>query len=169
MAMGFVSDLLARLKTEGIHTLIETCGVFKFSQFEDLILPFTDTVYMDIKLIDPLEHKQYCGLSNEVVLKNFILLKDAADTGKIEFLPRVPLIPGITDSPDNLMGIGDFLKKTQWEKIQLLPYNPLWIDKHIKIGNKLHPEPEERMKTFMSENEIEQCKDFFLSRNIEVV
>jgi len=34
MAMQFVSDLLTRLKAEGIHTLIETCGVFNFLQFK---------------------------------------------------------------------------------------------------------------------------------------
>lgn len=50
MYMEFVSDLLKALKKEGIHILLETCGHFNFERFEDLIYPYVDTIYYDIKL-----------------------------------------------------------------------------------------------------------------------
>ena len=166
--MPFVSDLLKRLKERGIHTLIETSGVFNFQTFEKLILPYTDTVYMDIKLLDPLEHKRYCGISNERILENFHHLVNAAANG-LDFLPRIPLIPGITDTKTNLEGIARFLLNHQWEKVQLLEYNPTWIGKLHKIGIPIEGSDLSGIKEFMTEDRIEVCKTFFSSVGIEVL
>ena len=96
-------------------------------------------------------------------------LRDAAQAGDLDFLPRVPLIPGITDKPDNLEGIAGFLKKNRWDRVQLLPYNPLWFDKCLLNESTIGPEQEEMMKNFMPTDKIEQCKAIFLSSGIEVV
>ena len=169
MNMGFVSELLACLHGEGVHTLVETCGVFNYPSFEKSVLPHTDTVYMDIKLIDPDEHKRYCGLTNEVILKNYIYLKDAAYSGDLDFLPRIPLIPGITDTPDNLDGIAEFLQDNHWHRVQLLPYNPLWVDKYRLTGSNSAPEQQDLMKKFMPEEKIEVCREIFISKRITLV
>jgi len=50
--LEFTSALLKRFKEERIHTLLETSGFFDFDQFKALILPYIDTIYFDIKLID---------------------------------------------------------------------------------------------------------------------
>ena len=166
--MPFVSDLLKRLKERGIHTLIETSGVFNFSSFETLILPYTDTVYMDIKLLDPLEHKRYCGISNERILENFHHLVNAAASG-LDFLPRIPLIPGITNTKTNLEGNARFLLNHQRKKVQLLEYNPTWIGKLHKIGIPIEGSDLSGIKEFMTEDRIEVCKTFFSSVGIEVL
>ena len=166
--MEFVTELLKQIKAEGIHTLIETSGVFNFQTFEKLILPYTDTVYMDIKLLDPLEHKRYCGISNERILENFHHLVNAAANG-LDFLPRIPLIPGITDTKTNLEGIARFLLNHQWEKVQLLEYNPTWIGKLHKIGIPIEGSDLSGIKEFMTEDRIEVCKTFFSSVGIEVL
>ena len=38
--MNFLSELLHALKDEGIHTLVETCGMFDFDSFEKKLLPY---------------------------------------------------------------------------------------------------------------------------------
>jgi pyruvate formate lyase activating enzyme len=53
---------------------------------------------MDIKLADSELHKQYTGVGNEIILKNFMVLKES---GK-PFVIRTPLIPNITDIKENL-------------------------------------------------------------------
>ena len=48
----FTLGILSRCKEKGIHTAIETCGETTWPALES-ILPFTDLVMMDIKLITP--------------------------------------------------------------------------------------------------------------------
>jgi len=40
--MAFAGDLLAQLRREGIHTLLETCGLFDWPTFEKELYPFLD-------------------------------------------------------------------------------------------------------------------------------
>ena len=130
----FLARLLAALKAEGIHTLLETCGQFNWPFFADGILPLVDTIYFDIKLMDPKAHQTYCGVSNPRILENFIQLNERAGSGKFLLHPRTPLIPGITATTENLTAIARFLADHHIKKAQLLPYNPLWSTKNQKIG-----------------------------------
>jgi pyruvate formate lyase activating enzyme len=132
--MNFLAELLQRLKAEGIHVLLETCGLFKLDVFVEHILPHTDMIYYDIKLIDPDQHKLHCGVSNETILENFIQLNKISAQGEFKILPRTPLIPGITATKENLIGIAAFLKKQEIKTTHLMAYNPLWFDKNKKIG-----------------------------------
>jgi len=142
----FISSLLKKLKFENINTLIETCGYFDFDMFKTLIYPYVDMIYFDIKLYDKDEHKQYCGISNKIILENFVKL---LSLNKDKIVPRVPLIPGITDTKSNLEAIDEFLranslktdslktdnlKTNKAQKAKRLPYNPLWREKLPKIG-----------------------------------
>lgn len=128
--MDYVAELLAELKKAGIHTLLETCGMFRFDAFEQKLLPWLDTIYFDIKLMDPEQHRRECGVSNLTILRNFELLLNVHR----EVVPRTPLIPGITDTVDNVRAIAAFLKGLGVHKACLLPYNPLWFEKCDKIG-----------------------------------
>ena len=57
MYMDFSAALLRRFKEEGLHTLLETCGHFDRDRFENLIFPWIDTIYMDIKIADRKKHQ----------------------------------------------------------------------------------------------------------------
>ena len=168
MHMDFVSSFLRKMKSHNIHTLIQTSGMFNYSTFEKKVLPYTDTFYMDIKILDSINHKRYCGVSNEPILQNFKHFQAAANKGEITFLPRLPLIPGITDTLENLTDIADFLVANNWNTLQVLPYNPLWIDKSKKIGIKAHQEPSQQMASFISEASIKDSESIFTSRGIKV-
>jgi pyruvate formate lyase activating enzyme len=126
----YVHDLLSKLKINKIHTCVETCGFYNRSKFNELILPYVDLIYFDLKIYDPKMHSQYCKVSNEKILENFedLLKKDK------EVLPRIPLIPTITDTDKNLIELAEYLSSLNIRKIALLPYNPLWLSKPEKIG-----------------------------------
>jgi pyruvate formate lyase activating enzyme len=134
MFMEFLSGILRKLKGHGVHTLLETCGFFHLASFNDLVYPFLDAIYFDLKLFAPEEHRRFCGVSNHAILENFSRLLSACRADKKEILPRVPLVPGITDTPDNLQAIDRFLQAQQAPQVELLPYNPLWPEKCNKIG-----------------------------------
>lgn len=167
--MAYVSGLIQELARENVPTLIETCGLFNFTQFEALILPYVHTIYMDIKLINPDEHRTYCGTDNTVILKNFQKLHQLSQEKGFELLPRVPLIPDITDTDSNLQGIAQFLVKTGAEKIQLLAYNPLWHEKCDKIGAENQYKNIEIMTQWIPGRKVEYSKKIFKQNGIEVI
>ena len=130
--IDYIHDLLTKLKKNKIHTCIETCGLYNRSKFNELILPYIDLIYFDLKIFNPELHNQYCQVSNQKILKNF---EDLVKKNK-ELLPRIPLIPNITDTHQNLTDLAKYLKSLNIKTIGLLPYNPLWISKSEKIGIK---------------------------------
>jgi len=156
--MEFSHHLLKALKAEGIHTAIETSGFFNYRRFKELLLPWLDLIYFDLKLIDEADSLQYTGQTNSLILKNFSKLHTSS---KVPVIPRVPMIPGITTSEKNLNGIAKFLSRHDIDDATLLPYNPLWSDKVAKLGKTLKYQ---RM-SFMTYEEKGQCIKYFQQSN----
>ncbi|MBN2424537.1 MAG: glycyl-radical enzyme activating protein [Calditrichaceae bacterium] len=130
MQIDFLTSLLKNCHSNGIHTLVDTCGYASWSCFES-ILPYTDMFYYDLKLIDDAEHIKYTGVSNKTILSN--LEKLVQHDQRITI--RIPLIPGITDTDKNLKEIVKLLKKmNNIQSIMLLPYNKLGEDKYRRFG-----------------------------------
>jgi pyruvate formate lyase activating enzyme len=168
MFSAFTSDLLKVFKNAGIHTLMETCGMFELTAFEEMLSPFIDLLYFDIKLINAEEHNYFCGLPNDRILANFRHLQKKYIQGPIEIIPRTPLIPGITDTEQNLSGIADFLKECNVDTIQLLSYHPLWQVKNLLIGRENPPGCNRAMKHFMSAEQQNACRGIFEAKGIRV-
>ncbi|WDP90351.1 MAG: glycyl-radical enzyme activating protein [Desulfobacter sp.] len=130
----FLGRAAEALKERGIHVLVETCGLFDMDQFEARVYPHLDLIYFDIKLMAPEAHRQYCGRSNRLILENFQILYRRYLNGGVPVVPRTPLIPGITDTRENLSAILDFYRSQKVRAARLLPYHPLWREKHTKLG-----------------------------------
>ncbi len=124
----FLLELIEDLK--GYHLCIETSG-FADSETFKMVVDNMDFVIMDIKLADTDLHKQYTGAGNEKILANFEILKDS---GK-PYIIRTPLIPGITDTPENLAAIEKIVDGSEWEKI---PYNAAAGAKYKMLGMKFN-------------------------------
>ena len=73
LQMAFNHHFLKALKEEGIHTAIETCGLFNYESFKQRMLPWLDLIYFDIKLIDDKESQKYTGCSNKQILEHRLL------------------------------------------------------------------------------------------------
>jgi len=161
LCMDYTSELLRRLQDMGVHTIVETCGHFDLAEFEDKVLPCTDAIYFDLKLHDSVEHKKHCGIPNEVILDNFTSLLRFSQEGGSPLLPRIPLIPGITATDENLTALAAFLKKHGAEEVAILPYNPLWFEKSRKIGKPNPLEGHADTTAWMQPPEVERCRSFF--------
>ncbi len=166
--MEFASEIALGLKNMGIHLLLETNGLFSREAFMEKMYPHLDIIYFDIKIIDPDKHRKYCGTENRIILKNFSHLYQKYQEGGIEIVPRVPLIPSITDTQENLSAVAQFLNSCNVKKATLLEYNPLWGEKCDKIGvdNPYGSEPS--MMTWMDQEQIKKCREVFTDMGIEM-
>ena len=130
----FVGSVFQRLKERGLSTAVETSGFFVYDEVERLVLPYLDMVMFDLKFISNELHRQYTGVDNQLILENFERLYQAG----VPLVPRTPMIPGITDTLENLEDIQSFLE--QYPKCGVhvrLPYNSLGEKKREWIVGNL--------------------------------
>ncbi len=132
MQAEFLLSLCDELKN--YHLCIETSG-FADSQTFIKVIQKLDFIIMDIKLADSELHKKYTGVENELILKNFEILKNS---GK-PYIIRTPHIPNITDTEDNLNKIKDIIGESVWEHI---PYNAMTGAKYKNLGLEFNLEDE---------------------------
>ena len=131
---------------------LETCGYYHRPAFEKYILPYLDLIYFDLKLIDPDAHRRYVGRSNRRILENFEAL---VRSDRVPLLPRVPLVPGITDGVENLSGIAAFLQGLGLRKVALLPQPLCAEDREPGAGSTY------RCDRLMTPAELESCAAHF--------
>ena len=138
MQHDFVLAFFKKIKENGIHTALDTCGMGVFASYEKL-LPYTDLILYDIKEIDPEKHRQFTGHSNKKVLENLKLISEWMKISQIpkELWIRTPIIPDATGTEENLQGIGKFiyeneLHPSRWE---LCAFNNLCSDKYLRLGS----------------------------------
>jgi pyruvate formate lyase activating enzyme len=135
---GFVARLFARLRDEGVHTGLDTCGACSPKAF-DAILPHADLILYDLKLMDTAEHRRVTGLGNEVILENLSRIANHIrnENFHTRLWIRTPLIPGITTDEDNLAAIAVHLDKNLnglVERWELCAFNNLCRDKYRRLG-----------------------------------
>ena len=129
MQPEFCIAILRESKKAGMHTALDTSGYAKWEVFRR-ILEYVDLVLYDIKHMDPLKHKEYTGLSNELIFANLMKL----DKLNIPIEIRMPMIPGLNDSEDNLSAASQFLSEMKnIERIKLLPYHRLGEGKYERL------------------------------------
>ena len=117
---AFTLRILQALKKEEVqvHTIVETSG---FGNKRDLIdlVPYTDIFYFDYKLGKKELFKKYTGGDWDVVLENLKALREKTQS----IVLRIPLIPGITDSVENINSAYEVANKLKIGVVHLLPYN----------------------------------------------
>jgi pyruvate formate lyase activating enzyme len=129
----FLMELLVLLR--GNHRALETSAFCPGELFAGLLKEL-DLIMMDIKIADPRIHRRYTGQDNSLILANLERLKKS---GK-PFVIRIPLIPGISDTEENLRAIAAMLeKKGGLQKVELLPYHKTAGAKYAMAGMKYRP------------------------------
>lgn len=126
----FLCEILKKCKENGIHTAVDTAGHVPFACFER-ILPYADLFLYDVKLFNREKHEQYVGVGNELILENLKKLFEKKATLWI----RIPIIPGVNDSIEEMQKIKDFLLSYgPPEKVELLPYHAMGENKYEALG-----------------------------------
>ena len=136
MQMDFLIEFFEAAKAAGVHTCIDTSGVNFvrnepfFGKFERL-MKSTDLLLVDLKIIDPAEHKKLTGHPIEHNLDMFRYLDEI---GKPIWIRHV-LVPGISDNDDYLDRTREFiLSLHNVQKVEVLPYHSLALAKYQQLG-----------------------------------
>jgi pyruvate formate lyase activating enzyme len=141
----FLLELIKELKP--IHVAIETSGYAPELVFQKVV-KVVDLVLMDIKHTDAEIHKKVTGVDNGLILKN---LQYLISLNK-EFYIRIPLIPGINDTRENMEAIAKLLMDAKGLiRVELLPYHRTAGAKYSMIGKEYRPvfDVEQKPKVYL--------------------
>lgn len=143
-----VIDLLGDM-----HVLLDTSGYASEEEFRR-VARRADLVFFDLKLMDRDLHLRYTGCDNRPILRNLRVLS----TMGVPFLVRVPLVPGVTDSNENLSAIAETVRALPGLlRVELLPYNNAAGAKYRSLGIDFNPGYDEAQQLNMNTAPFEQA------------
>ncbi|MCW7754865.1 glycyl-radical enzyme activating protein [Desulfobotulus sp. H1] len=127
----FIIEILKACKSSFIHTCVETTSCMDTDFFMEA-MQYVDWAFTDIKHMDSGEHRRLTGVGNELILNNIRKLASASWNGVM--VPRVPVIPGENDSPENMERTVRFIKDIGLDVVNLLPFHRLGESKYRQLG-----------------------------------
>lgn len=145
LSRDFARDILRQCKEHGLHTAVETCGEAPWDALEEL-LPFTDLVMMDLKLVDEAKHRAATRQSNGRILENARRL--AASSTPVIF--RTPIVPSVNDSVEDISAIANFVRELKEQRsrnggangataavtYEIMPFHRLAAGKYASLGRE---------------------------------
>jgi pyruvate formate lyase activating enzyme len=130
MQAEFLAAMLHACKQEGIHTALDTSGSAPWEVIDGLRAD-VDLFLYDIKALDDATHQKYTGVSNRRILENLRRLSGLGHTVRV----RVPLIPGINDSPQAIQALAVFVDSLPARpEVELLAYHRSGVEKYLRLG-----------------------------------
>jgi pyruvate formate lyase activating enzyme len=127
----FLSAILAECQSNYIHTALETSAYTRTSILTET-LKWIDELFIDIKHMDAVNHRQGTGVGNELILNNIKVVATSGWEGRL--IIRVPIIPGYNDTIENLQATADFMGGLGLAEVNLLPFHRLGQTKYDQLG-----------------------------------
>jgi pyruvate formate lyase activating enzyme len=123
----FVTEFFGACRSWGLTTALDTSGHLGV-RADDELLGVTSLVLLDIKSYDP---STYLRLTGKEVEPTLAFARRLADRGTAMWI-RFVLVPGVTDDPDNVAGLGDFIAELgpAVERVEILPFHRLGAHKY---------------------------------------
>ena len=130
MQAEFLTELFKKLKNYGIHTALDTSGCVLNDDVKEL-LKFTDIVLLDFKYTNEADYFKYTKMQMNQA-KEF--LNYLQEINKRTWL-RYVVIPELNDSKENFTKLFELKNQHSCvEKIELLPFRKLCIEKYEEMG-----------------------------------
>ncbi|MGN0832672.1 MAG: pyruvate formate-lyase-activating protein [Kiritimatiellia bacterium] len=130
---AFVAELFRQAHAAGATTCLDTAaGGFDRNCAEVVaMLAETDTVLLDVKLLDAAAHRALTGADNAPVVE---CARYLAELGKATWIRRV-LVPGVTDDERDLRETGRFIRTLpNVVRVDVLPYHAMGAAKWRALG-----------------------------------
>jgi pyruvate formate lyase activating enzyme len=176
-----LAAMATRLKDDSLHLTLETSGQFRVKGLTDAMvqpgaaldarveaqplwqaLRRLDLVLFDLKLFDREAHQRFCGATNVHIHDNFRRLTALAAQGRgPRVWPRIPLVPGVTDTPENLRGLAGLIRAAGLEGVTVLPYHPLGNSKREWLGEAEFDQPK-----MMSEDAVRAARGILAAEGL---
>ena len=135
LQLPFLVELFKECKKHDIHTNIDTSGGIGLTERNKELLTellkYTDLIMLDVKLMDPIGHKELIGVPNGHILEfgHFV-----ASLKTPMWIRRV-LVPGLSDSEEDLKATAKYIKELGVvERAEILPYHPMGEAKWEELG-----------------------------------
>ena len=165
--IDFLIALFTLAKEKGIHTTLDTCALTfrntpRYLEKYNRLMEVTDLVLLDIKEINPDQHKIVTGHSNKTILACAEYL---SEIGKPVWIRHV-LVPGLTDRDEDLKALGEYVKTLKnVERFEVLPYHNLGEFKWRELGKPYplegtKPPSKERVENAKRLMETETYQDY---------
>ncbi len=128
MQAEFLEAALEACGEKGIHRVVDTCGyapadvLARVSHNVDLFL-------YDLKVMDAAKHREFAGVTNEIILENLSMLA----RGRVPVRVRIPLVPGVNDDQQNVLESLRFLGQRGLHQVDLLPYHHIGSEKYSRL------------------------------------
>jgi len=126
----FVYEAMKALKAEGIHTVLDTSGVGQTFYYKK-ILEYTDLLILDVKHFEKNQYRDITGVS----IKWLSSFMDEVNEYQGKLWIRHVMVPGITDDKISMDNLYEYI--SNWsekiEKIEILPYHKLGLDKYYQL------------------------------------
>ncbi|MCG3219026.1 MAG: glycyl-radical enzyme activating protein [Candidatus Heimdallarchaeota archaeon] len=127
---SFLKEVLEKCKKEGIHTTLDTSGYSSLKILKSVI-DYIDLFLFDLKLINERLHKEFTGVPNKQIIEN---LRFITQTRSNDVIIRIPIIPGITSTDQNIEDILTLLSSLNMVKeVNLLPFHNV-SEKYDRLG-----------------------------------
>jgi len=128
----FTRAFLKKCRENYLHAALDTCGYTVNSEGVKA-LEEADLLLFDLKGLAPEVHLRNTGASNERIISN---LRHLNEMGK-DIIIRLPIIPGHTDSAENLKATAGFLSRLKSvERVDLLAYHEYGTIKYRELGRE---------------------------------
>ena len=147
----FSEALLRAAKESGITTAIETTGYAEMDVIRRL-LPYVDTVLMDIKHMNSEKHREFTTRENTKILENAKCIAKEAKS----LIVRTPVIPTFNDTEAEVRDIAEFAVSLETvQEMHLLPYHRIGSDKYAGLGrsytmNHIRPPEHQTMQELLA-------------------
>ena len=162
----FSHAILSGCHAHGLHTALETSLAVRWEQLK----PFLDVVdlfLVDLKLGNEDQHARMLGVFASQVKRNITALAERGAELRI----RVPLIPDVTATDENLKAISAFVREeVPRVPVELINYNPLGRVKYTRMGlsapgpDGAAPFSKERMDDFYAHMQLPRFEDSTVTR-----
>ena len=129
----FVLEVFKKCKLAGINTCLDTAGTGYNKKYLKEILKYTDLVMLDIKALNNEAYKKMTGKSIEE-FEYFV--KVLNESNKKVWIRQV-IVPTINDTEEYIKDLKKYISKIKnIEKVELLPYHTMGVDKYKKLNIK---------------------------------
>ena len=129
--MQFLIELFKKLKSQNIHTAIDTSGAFYLTPGIKELISLTDLFLLDIKSINDEVCKNLTSVSNQ---KELEFARYLSEIKKPTWIRQV-LVPGYTDKEEDLLKLKEFISSlSSVQKVEILPYHTLGKHKWSELG-----------------------------------
>ena len=130
LQIDFLEAILQQARGAGLHCAVETCAHTPWERL-DRIRGLVDLFLIDLKETDPERHREYTGVSNDLILANLRRLHDVGAS----IILRLPLIPTLNDRAEHFAALAALVRTMpSLRGVEIMAYHALGESKRTRLG-----------------------------------